>query len=417
MFALLDCNNFFVSCERVFAPHLWNRPVLVLSNNDGCVISRSKEVKDLGIAMGAPFFKVREQCQKHQVEVFSSNFELYGDMSARVMSIIGKVAPDHEIYSIDEAFLHLATIPTSDHETFCQTLREQVKDWTGIPVSIGIAPTKVLCKIANMIAKKYTVSGVFDLSSPSLQERILSGFPVGDIWGIGSKLSKKLEAMGIYTAKDLRDANRNIIRSCLSVVGLRIVDELRGISCLGLEEIEPKKQIMASRSFGKPVTECHELEEAIACYVTSAAMRLRSQQSITGAMYVYIRTNHFQTTDKSYAKGVMWPLPIATDYTPDLISMAKQMVRHLYLKGYRYQKAGVVLLDLVDAASLQYNLFAPPTDSKHSQLMPVMDGLNRRFGKKTIHFLATGFKKNWRARQDSQSPRYTTRWDELPSVN
>jgi DNA polymerase V len=415
MFALLDCNNFYVSCERLFQPALLGKPVVVLSNNDGCVIARSDEAKALGIPMGLPAFKLADRIQAHAIEVFSSNYTLYGDLSARVMATLTQWAPAVEVYSIDEAFLDLTGIATDALRTYGQTLRTTVHQWTGIPVSIGIAPTKTLAKLANRLAKR-SPQGVVTLTAASEIEATLACTRVEDIWGIGPGYTRRLKTYDIRTAIQLRDANDRWIRQQLGVVGQRIIWELQGISCLPLERCPPPKQsLMVSRSFGRPITVLSEMREAVATYMTRAAEKLRRAQRAAGVLTVFLMTNHF-TDEPQYANSVTISLPVATQDTAELIRYALRGIEQLFREGYRYQKAGVILTALVPAHQVQTHLFDQHDRARSQRLMAALDAINRQWGAGTVRYAAVGLRPQWITRCGHRSPRYTTRWEELVVV-
>jgi DNA polymerase V len=416
IFALVDCNNFYASCERAFNPRLENKPIVVLSNNDGCIIARSNEAKKLGIPMGAPFFQWRQFCKKNGVYVFSSNYALYGDMSQRVMNILKSFCPDMEIYSIDEAFLSLDALSNMDLVSFATRVRTTIKDCTGLPVSIGIATTKTLAKIANHIAKKQTTTGVFDLSSLATQEKILAAFPVGEIWGIGRQLKNKLIPFGIATAKDLRDADLKNLRNNFSVVLEKTIQELRNISCLPLEAIQPRKQIISSRSFGKPVFSLQDLEEAVSTYTAIACLKLRHQKSQAKGIYVFLQTNLFQKKSAPYSVGASCHLPLATINTNVMIHLAKKCVQEIFKPGLKYHKAGIMLLDISPQTIQQYDIFLTQSHQKQEHLTEVVDQINQKLGKHILFYCAEGIKKTWQIKSDLRSPRYTTQWSEIPQV-
>ncbi|MCE2516995.1 MAG: Y-family DNA polymerase [Alphaproteobacteria bacterium] len=436
LYALVDCNNFYASCERVFAPHLNGKPVVVLSNNDGCVIARSDEAKALGVPMGAPLHEYDGMMRRHKINVFSSNYALYGDMSARVMKTMEQFTPDVEVYSIDEAFLGLTGFDPASLPQHMRNLRQAVRQWTGIPVSVGIAPTKTLAKLANRIAKKYTPDGVYMMTDPQLMTRILGDIEIEDIWGISKRWGARLRALGIGTALELQRASPRQIRQALSVVGERIVHELNGQSCLTLDEVQPKQSIMSSRSFGTMVADCQSLEEAIASYTARAAEKLRRQHSRAGGIYVFIRTNRFRKDDPQYSNAAMVGFDDATDDTASLIRAATSAIRHLYRPGYRYHKAGVMLTDLTDQDGGQISLFNPDpapdvTRAQQSRRMAVLDQVNAAMGQGTLFHAAEGLApkprtgaqgrrvlntERWRMRARFKSPAYTTRWSELAKV-
>ncbi len=412
-FVLVDCNNFYVSCERVFNPRLEGKPVLVLSNNDGCVVARSQEVKQLGIKMGEPFFKIQDLCKHHRVVVFSSNYPLYGDLSDRVMQVLTEKAEDMQIYSIDEAFLSYSEGPGNLME-HCQDIRCTIKKWVGIPTSIGIAPSKTLAKVANDMAKKDRTKGLFDLTDPLVQEKVLRKFPIGDVWGIGSSTEAKLRAFGVGTAWDLREQDPVRIRKFLGVVGERMVWELRGKSCLPLEEAKPRQNISCSRSFGRVVTELSELAEALATYVNTACIKLRGQNSCAQAISVYVEAIVDAATGRRQHFSTMVPFPLATNDTPAMITLAKKGLKSIFHKGLRYKKCGVILLDLIPETQVIPDLFLGSFNPKRRRLAQVVDEINARHGKNTLFYGAMGVNPQWKMRSDKRSRSYTTRWDELP---
>jgi len=416
IFALVDCNNFYASCERVFDPSLKKRPIVVLSNNDGCIVARSNEVKALGIPMGVPYFKQKALIKKHNVAVFSSNYQLYGDMSQRVMDSLRLFCPDMEVYSIDEAFLRLDGLLPRDLNEYCKTIRAKLLQWTGIPVSIGIGPTKVLAKVANHVAKKQTDDGVFDIRSRETQDDILKNLDVDKLWGIARRWSERLAGLGITKASQLRDASPAIIRKRLSVVGERILRELKGQSCIDLEDIQPKKNIMSSKSFGDLLTRKEPIEEAVSNYAARACEKLRKQNSRAQAVYVFVQTNNFRETDKQYSNALTCTLPVPTSDTRLIIGAAKYGLSKIYKHGYRYKKAGIMLLDLIPASLEQANLFVNIHHHPGDHLMSILDQINDDHGPDTLFFGAQGVTREWKMRCGSRSPRYTTRWDELLRV-
>lgn len=415
IFALVDCNNFYASCERVFNPSLEGRPVVVLSNNDGCIIARSNEAKALGIKMGQPIFQCKELVAREGVHVFSSNYSLYGDLSRRVMETLATFTPDMEVYSIDEAFLNLTGIAI-DLTEYARTIRATVKQWVGIPVAIGIGPTKTLAKAAAKAAKKFPgCAGVFDITGH--EEDVLAATSVDDVWGVGRQYAKFLRRSGILTALDLRNAPDAWVRKHMTVMGLRTVLELRGTSCLELGEAEPpKKAILCSRSFGRRVYRLAELEEAAAAYASRAAEKLRGQGSAASAMQVILmefpfNDGHPKTRICSAA------IPVATAHTPELIRYAKALLRRIYHKGPAYRKVGVMLTGIVPRGQVQLNLFhTSPEGEKELGLMHALDTVNRRWGRGTLAFAASGFERPWWMRQTKKSPLFTTSWKDLPSV-
>lgn len=421
MYALVDCNNFFVSCERVFNPKLHNRPVVVLSNNDGCVISRSNEAKQLGIAMGEPYFKIRDLIRQHNVAVLSSNFALYGDLSSRVMNIIMHYFPQVFIYSVDEAFIDLSTLQHSfDIYNSCVILAQKVEQYTGVPVSIGLAVSKTLAKVANHVAKKQdpNASRVFYLNNPQITAATLQNFAVGDVWGIGRKLQKKLHAMGIFTVEELIKLSPLIIKTNFNIVMQRTILELQGIDCIELKEnTDNKKQIMISRSFGQRVTNLEHLQEALATYASMACEKLRKQGSTAGGIYVFLHTGLHGSPETVYRNSLYINLPHPSADTREIITIAKQGLQQLFKSGYRYQKVGIVLCDFAHADSMQIDLFGH-VDLTHSEdLMHVVDNINKRFGRTTIQFAAAGIEKPWRTQATKLSTDFTSNWQTLPVVH
>lgn len=416
LFALVDCNNFYVSCERLFQLALRFKAVVVLSNNDGCVIARSNEAKALGIAMGDPWHLRRKEFEKWGVIVRSSNYTLYGDISSRVMRTLANFSPELEVYSIDEAFLNLAGF--ADPVSHSQIMRATVLQWTGIPVSVGIAPTKTLAKVANRLSKKDPASGgVLMLADEVAQTAALAKIDLTDVWGIANRMAVRLNEIGINTPLELRDADPRKVRAGFGVVMERMVYELRGVSCLSLEEHSPdRKNIMASRSFGRPVEDLAEMREAVAAYVSRAAEKMRRQGLVTAAITVFVNTNRFRVEDAQYYGTQTVRLPIATSDTAKLIRAADQGLKRIWRPGFSYKKAGVMCLDLHRAEALQNSLFHQADDPGRVELMRLMDQLNTRFGRGTMHFAATGTQKDWKLRSEYLSSRYTTNIKELLRV-
>jgi DNA polymerase V len=396
---------------------LLGKPVVVLSNNHGCVIARSDEAKALGIPMGLPAFKLPDLLKVHPIEVFSSNYTLYGDLSARVMTTLTQWTPAVEVYSIDEAFLTFSPLPLDALTAYGQTMRATIQKWTGIPVSIGIAPTKTLAKLANRLAKRsVNAQGVVTLISASAIEATLSQTLIEDIWGIGPGYTRRLKAHEITTALQLRNANDRWIRQQLGVVGQRIVWELRGISCLPLELCPPPKQsLMVSRSFGRPITTLTEMREAVTTYMTRAAEKVRRHHVAAGVVTVFLMTNRF-ADEPQYSNSVTIPLPVATQDTAELIRYALRGIEQIFREGYRYQKAGVILTALVPAHQVQTYLFDQRDRERSQKLMAAIDTINREWGSGTIRYAAVGLKPRWIMRCARRSPRYTTRWEELVIV-
>lgn len=405
MIALIDCNNFYVSCERVFNPKLIGMPVVVLSNNDGCVVARSKEAKALGVPMGAPAFEWREVFERGKVRVLSSNYTLYGDLSGRVMEVLEGFSPEVEVYSIDEAFLGV------EDGAIGEKIRERVLQWVGIPVSVGIAKTKTLAKIAAELAKRGRGVVVLEDATTVLKE-----LPVEEVWGIGRRLGLRLKQEGIYSAWQFCEKDDAWIRKHFSVTVLRTVWELRGIKCLELNEVEEKKQsIMCSRSFGKYQEDLGALEEAVSAYASQAAEKMRRQDSLASHLDVFVTTSP-HSNKEFYANQIHLTLPEPTDYTPLLINWAKAGLRAIFKPGFFYKKCGVLLGGLVDKVEYQPDLFhqAAPTP-KQKALMSLIDEMKQ--AGKSLHFAAEGTQKPWKMKRESTTPRYTTSWKELLKIH
>lgn len=416
--ALIDVNNFYVSCERVFNPKLVGKPVVVLSNNDGCAVARSNEVKALGVPMGAPWFKLKDLAQQHGIIAYSSNYALYADMSNRVMSILRQFSPDQEVYSIDECFLDLTGFQRRDLVAYGQAIRQRILQWTGLPVCVGIASTKTLAKLANHCAKKRpifnSVCNFNQMDQPQL-DQLFAEIDVGEIWGVGGKIAPKLHQMGFKSVLDLKRADPEILRQNFSVVMEKTIRELNGVVCIELEEmVPPKKQIMSSRSFGVPVLDIESLGESISLYTSRAAVKLRRQHSFAGSIYVYVRTSPFKEQDPQYSNGITIPLPTPTDDTTKLVSIALWGLKQIYRPGYRYAKAGIMLGELVPASAIQTDLFSTmQPNAKSERLMQAMDLINRKMGKETLKVASEGFKRPWKMKQEHKSPSYTTCWEDI----
>lgn len=417
--ALVDCNNFYASCERVFNPRLQGKPIVVLSNNDACVVARSNEVKALGITIGAPWFKIAHEAERLGIIAFSSNYALYGDMSARVMEILSQFTPQQEIYSIDECFLGLDGFAHVDLATYGQSIRNRVQQCTGIPVSVGIAATKTLAKLANHVAKKRPeFAGVCDLLrfSPRELDILLSGIAVGEVWGVGPRIHRRLQAMGIETVLDLRRADARRFRQQFSVVLERTVAELNGVACVELEQAhQPRQQIMSSRSFGMPVTTLQDMREAVTSYTSRAAERLRRQGSVASNVCVYVQTSPSREDEPRHQRSTVVSLAKPTDDTLRLVAAARLALDSLFRPGYRYQKAGVLLAGLERKALQQITLFDDvKAEGKSANLMRAIDAINARMGKDAVGSAAAGIGKPWKMRHERKSPGYTTDWDALP---
>ena len=410
--AIIDVNNFYVSCERVFNPKLENKPVVVLSNNDGCAISRSNEAKALGIKMGTPWFKLKEFAKQENVTALSSNYTLYLDMSHRVMALLSRFSPDQEIYSIDESFLDLTTFKSKDLIKYGQQIKTKIKQWTGLPVSIGIGSTKTLSKLANHIAKKNaSFKGVCNLNvmDEDTLDAWMSHIPVSDVWGVGRSLTPKLNQLGIMSALDLKHADPDYIRQQFSIVLEKTVRELNGTMCIELQDAEePNKEIMVSRSFGRRVKDKQELIEAVTSYTSRAAERMRKQSSVATSLYIYIRTSPHDDK-KQYANGVNIPLFQPSDDTMVLTNTALLGLDYIYREGFDYQKAGITLCNLTSKYKVQGHLF---NDTISHSRMKIMDTINQRW-KGKLKLGSEGVTKEWEMKANFKSRNYTTNWDQL----
>lgn len=424
--ALIDGNNFYVSCERVFNPALNGRPVVVLSNNDGCAVSRSAEAKALGISMAQPWFQLRDRVEQAGLVGLSSNYTLYAEMSQRMMRILGQFAPVQEIYSIDECFLDLSGIAT-DRSAYGQAMRQRVLQWLGLPTCVGIGASKTLAKLANHCAKKQPQwQGVCDLTAldPREQARLFDSLPVAAVWGVGTQLAQQLQAQGIDSVRALQEADAKTLRRRYSVVLERTIWELRGQSCLSLDDLPPpKQQIMTSRSFGREVFTLPQLKQAVSAYVTRATQKLRAQNSRAGLVQVMLRTSPFRTDQPYYANAATIPLTPHTDDTRRLIHAAQHALDALYQPGNAYQKTGVLLLDLQPKSQPRTGDLFTPTEAtasaeidKSAALMRVLDQINQRMGKGAIQFAAEGINPPWAMQRNHHSPNYLSRWDQLAIV-
>lgn len=418
--ALVDCNNFYVSCERAFNPKLCGKPVIVLSNNDGCIVSRSEEAKRLGIGMGAPYFKCDEIIKNNSVNVFSSNYSLYADMSRRVMQILSENVSDIEIYSIDEAFLYFENYKLNDVSEFLRDLKNKIFQYTSIPVTVGIASTKTLAKTAAKFAKKNAnVSGIADflkMPEPNANE-ILKKIPIDDVWGVGAQYAKLLESRDIKNAYDFKCADREWIRKKMSVNGLRTLLELNGFPCISLETVnETKKNIMCSRSFGEYLSDFDDIKSAVALYASHAAEKLRAQHSVAWQVGVFITTNFFAEPEKKYYNSATISLDTPTAYTPDIASAAMMCLKKIFKRGYKYKKAGVLISEITSDKCIQPNLFDPQKyyTEKQMKLMETIDTINKKNKRDIIRISSFKTDNKWTMRRDKMSPRYTTNWNELP---
>jgi len=416
IFALVDCNNFYVSCERVFNPELLGKPIAILSNNDGCIVSRSNEIKELGIPMGAPGFKHEAYIKKNGGYLLSSNYALYGDMSQRVMDVLAMFAPDIEIYSIDEAFIHLNGFRIRSLEDYAKKIRKTVFKWTGIPVSIGISSTKTLAKVANHVAKKYPAyKGVFCMMERDRVDKVLATIPVGKVWGIGPQYQKFLRQNRIETAAQLRDADEKFVDHYMTSVGHKTVLELKGFACIEMEEATPaKKSIVTSKSFSKQVESYSELEEAVTTYISRAAEKLRKQKSVAGHLMVFLNTNRFKDSPQYNSSSSTTLFP-PTAYTPELIKCSLELLKEVYLPGFEYKKAGVMLANIISEDDVPLSFLETNyLDDRRHKIMNTLDKLNRCHGQDTLFYASAGITKKWEMKRAKLSPRYTTRWKEIP---
>jgi DNA polymerase V len=413
MFALVDCNNFYATCETLFRPSLRGKPVVVLSNNDGCVVARSAEAKALGLKMGVPAFQIKDQIDRHGIEVFSSNYTLYADISHRVMSILETLAPSIEIYSIDEAFIDVRGI--RNLHAFGLSIRKTIKQWTGITVAVGIAPTKTLAKLANNGAKKYSgTGGIVVLTDVERQRKLMNLTPVDKVWGVGRKLTRKLNGLGIQTALDLCQSDIQDIRRRFSIVLARTVSELQGSPCLEIEQVpSPKKQIVTSRSFGQRIVEVEDMRQAISEFTERACSKLRGGQQYARAISVFIQTNPFAKHQPGYANCAHGSLPDHTNDSFQFCHLAKRLLEQIWRDGYEYNKAGVMLGDFSKSTRRQITLFEKPIRD-NSQIMAAIDRINNTVG--TIKLATTGINQQWAMKRERLSPAYTTRWQDIPLV-
>lgn len=420
VFALIDCNNFFVSCERVFRPDLEGKPVVVLSSNDGCAVARSNEAKALGIPMSAPAFKYRELFERHKVTRFSANFELYGDISRRIISILTTVTPRIEVYSVDESFLEIGNLPIDDYTAWGKVVREKIFQWVGVPVSIGIAPTKTLAKLASDRAKKQPeLGGVLDLATISPAERMahLAAFPIEDIWGVGWRLSPKLRAEGVATAAQLATVQPRHAQQLMGIHGRQMVAELNGISCYALErEGKPCKSISASRTFGEDTSSLHVVEAALASFTASATFKLRRSRQVTRRAGLFVTTNKHKPGYRRWTHEVIFSTPTAD--TAVVLTELLTAMRTLHNPQVQYHRAGILLYDFVPARELQMDLLgevSPQQYERSKRRMQAMDAINNRFGKRHIRFATEDLASTWQPKHQLRSPRYVSNWDELPT--
>ncbi len=412
--ALVDCNSFYVSCERLFNPKIQKKAVVVLSNNDGCVISRSREAKDLGIKMGEPYFKVKDLVKKNKVEVYSSNYALYGDISRRVMKVLKTFSPKVEIYSIDEAFIDLSFIDEKGAEDYGREIRSRVLKWTGIPTSVGIASTKTLSKVANHIAKKEK-AGVIYLNT-NIDEK-LKKFPIEDVWGVGKQLSKFYHKNNISNAYDLKNVSNTWVKKGTNVLGAKTAMELRGIPCIDLQiDQEKRKNCCVSRSFGRKVKDLNELEESVITHCLNAAEKIRADDQIAKTITVFIRTSPFDKNRRYYSNSKTIDLAIPTSNSIELIKNAVKALTDIYKYGYAYQKAGIILSGLKDANQNDQNLLTPLLENKSKKLMKAIDYTNTKYGRYAISIAQAGLSKGWKMRREHSSKIDTASFDSLPKI-
>lgn len=417
MFALVDCNNFYASCERVFRPELNGKPVVVLSNNDGCVIARSNEAKALGIPMGAPAFKFQKEFQKDNINVFSSNYALYGDMSSRVMTMLSSFTPDIEIYSIDEAFLKFDGFKYLDLNKYGLEIKNKVTKGTGIPVSVGFAHTKALTKVANRISKKFPkeTKGVYTIDTEEKRIKALKWLAIDDVWGIGSRHAKRLKSIGVHTAYQFTQLSDNWVKSNMSIVGLRLKKELEGVTTQDLEKPQAKKTISTTRTFDKTHTEYSYVKERISTFTVACSEKLRSERSLCNSILVFIRTNSHSNHQEQYNRSIVIKLPYPTNSSIELAKFAQSGLHQIFKKGYQYKKAGVVVMDLSPEETTQLSIFEN-SNPKHKQLMDVVDKLNNNIGQHKIKLASQALDRTWKMKQEKLSPRYTTNINEIVLV-
>lgn len=419
MFALADCNNFFVSCERVFRPDLQGKPVIVLSNNDGCAVARSNEAKALGIKMGDPFFKIRDIVEKHKVAVFSGNMALYRDMSQRVRWVLEDFAPSIEVYSIDEAFLDLRGVTNIDFDEYAKRISASCWKLTSIPVSVGIAPTKTLAKIASKLCKQYPrLRGGCYMHREEDIEKVLRKFPLEDVWGIGRRTVPKLKLRGVNTAYDFTRLSESVVRMLLGVTGVRTWKELQGVPCIEFEDgFEAKQSICVSRSFSSEIYDSRELQEQVANFASSLAEKLRIQKSAAAGMLVFARTNRFKETEPQMYANALVPFLTPTSDERTIISHAIKVTKEMFKDGYGYKKAGVIVNRIVSEDNVMYGLFEYTENiAREHRITSVLDSINKTFGKGTIRLAAQG-NGIIKSSSENQSPHYTTLWSDLPTVS
>ena len=417
MFALVDCNNFYASCERVFRPNLNGKPVVVLSNNDGCVIARSNEAKTFGIPMGAPAFKFKEVFIKNKIRVFSSNYALYGDMSMRVMNLLSSFTSDIEIYSIDEAFLQFKGFENFDLQTYCENIKRTVDKGTGIPISIGVAPTKALSKVANRVAKKFPkeTGGVYIIDSEDKRIKSLKWLKIGDVWGIGNRYAKRLKYKSINTAYDFINLPDIWVRKEMSVVGLRLKHELEGKPTLGLDKIKSKKAIATTRSFDYMYSDYDTIKERVSTFASSCAEKLRKQNSCCNVILVFIHTNGYRKDLPQYKRSIIVKTHYPTNSSIDIMKLSVLGLDKIFKKSYQYKKAGVIVMGITPENEKQLSFFSKE-NPKHSSLMKTIDSLNNDIGQNKVKFGSQDLGRTWKMRQEKLSPRYTTKLNEIINI-
>lgn len=419
IFALIDCNSFYASCEKVFNPHLADKPVGILSNNDGIIVALSSELKKVGIKRGDAAFKIDKRfIRKHGIHLLSSNYTLYGDMSNRVMKTLHSFSPDVEVYSIDEAFISLKGFEHLDLTDYGWQIKKKVWQHTGLPVSVGIGPTKTLAKVANRFAKKHDfIEGVFNITDHPDKDKILRWLEVDNIWGVGRQYAKMLRRNGIKNAFQLAQAPDKWVQKKMTIVGLRMVKELRGISCLDLEEdIPPKKEIVSSKSFGSSVTELRDMQEATSEYCLRAVEKLREENQVASQITVFITTNRFKN-EPQYANYATGRLPLPSAYSPDFLHAASVLMKRIYRSGYNYKKSGVMISDIMHQTKVPLDIFEPCyLDDKRKVIMDCMDEINEKMGNHRLTYAASGIKKPWQMKRQALTPSYTTSWKHIPVV-
>ncbi len=418
IYALVDCNSFYASCERVFRPDLEGKPIGVLSNNDGIIVAASPELKRLGINRGEAEFKIRHLIRKHKIHIFSSNYSLYGDLSARVMQVLENFTPNLEIYSIDEAFLSLTEFKHLNLTEYGHLIRDTVYKWTGVPVSVGIGSTKTLAKIANRVGKKFKgTGGVYDITNHANMDKVLKWVEVENIWGVGRQYAKMLHRNKIDNAWQLSQTSQRWIKKRMTIVGLRTVMELTGISCIDLQEdVTPKKEIVSSKSFGIPVSDLKELKEAAASYCSRAVEKLRCDSQVASQIMVYLTTNRFKD-EPQYANYAVGKLSVPSGYTPDFIEKTSDILDKIYRPGYNYKKVGVMISNIIHESKAPLDFFSPCyLDDRRKVIMDCMDSLNKKMGSGILKYAAVGIKQNWHMKREMLTPCYTTRWKDIPVV-